>query len=165
MDALESLQKRVSSNDPDALMKAIDETIDLMGALVRVLIKRLEVGDHPLLVSERLWKCGTIACLPLRELVDSTKNEEVKLEAALVLLWLKDQHGVAHLVDNVNAQYVHFRGVTRLMQAGIDVTDKIIQRLRSCAVTDKDTISGLLGILEDFKRPLPADLISRFSQL
>ncbi len=160
----ESIQEGLQSDNPDALMKATDDAVSSVDSTVRILIKRFETSELRHLIAERLWKCGSIICPPLRELVENTNDNDVKFQACLLLLFMKDNFGVAHLATaiNDNSNY-HIGGATRLMQAGIDVTDKIIQRLRSCALIDKDTISGLLGVLEDFKKPLPADLIKKFS--
>lgn len=77
---------------------ALNELIDQVMDEVRVAVSALNVNEGRLFVSEALFRLGTIAIDPLKELYQGTDDLDVRFHVALLLLSLGDDTYVGDLI-------------------------------------------------------------------
>ena len=101
----------------------------------------------------------------LEQLIDRSKNSEVKILAALVLLQQNSKAGISVLLNAIEGDLEYAAlAAQHLATAGIkDAIEPICERLRNSKLEEIDLIVSLLDSLKKLDAQLPQDLLQRFN--
>lgn len=162
---LNSLIENLDSQQIEQQIPAIEETAKIIETLAQKAVAALENSPNRFLVAERLNRFGSIITPHLEQLLEKSKNSEVKILAALVLLQQNSKAGISVLLNAIesNREYAGL-AAQHLATAGIkDAIESICDRLRNSNLKEIDLIVSLLDSLKKLDTGLPQDLLKRFS--
>ena len=162
---LNSLIENLDSQQIEQQIPAIEETANIIETLAQKAVAALENSSNRFLVAERLNRFGSIVTPHLEQLLDRSKNSEVKILAALVLLQQNSKVGISVLLSAIRSDR-DYAGLAaqHLATARIKAAIKpICDRLRNSNLEEIDLIVSLLDSLNKLDAELPQDLLKRFS--
>ncbi len=162
---LNSLIENLDSQQIEKQIPAIEETAKIIETLAQKAVAALENSPNRFLVAERLNRFGSIITPHLEQLLEKSKNSEVKILAALVLLQQNSKVGIPILLNAIGCDR-EYAGLSaqHLATAGIkDAIKPTCDRLRNSNLKEIDLIVSLLDSLKKLDTKLPQDLLKRFS--
>lgn len=163
---LNSLIENLDSQQVEQQIPAIEETAKIIETLAQKAVAALENSPNRFLVAERLNRFGSIIIPYLEQLIDRSKNSEVKILAALILLQQNSKAGIFVLLNALESD-LEYAGLAaqHLATAGIkDTIEPICDRLRNTDFEEIDLIVSLLDSLCKLNAELPQDLFKRFNR-
>ena len=160
------LRSNLLSEDLERRIPALDQACELVQEIVKIGVQMLEKGPARFLVAERLHGLGRTIIEPLQSLLIRSKESEVQILAALVLLQLGSEVGIPVLLQALDTDREYVLLIARHLAANkVDESiDKIVFRLRSAQDSEIDLIVGLLSALRTLEAKVPEDLLRRFEQ-
>lgn len=163
---LARLRSNLLSDDLEVKITAVDQACQLVQEIISAVMQMFEEGPERFLIAERLPRLGPTIIEPLETMVIESKESEVQVLAALVLLQLGSKTGVGKLLEAVEVGNTYELLIVRLLAANKvnELIDKIIDRLRKTETSKIDLIVGFLSALLTLKAKVPADLMQRFAQ-
>ena len=170
---LQSVVENLESDRIELQGLAIEEAIEIANVLVVKAVDALRRGPDRFPIAERISRFGSIALPHVKTLFRESKDSEVKLLCALILLGLESKEGVPYLLDAVltREDYGFFTPLY-LARANVEeVIEPILIRLRSVDFQNLDpndyrsitAIGLLLGSLEELETDIPPDLYEQLS--
>lgn len=103
----DDLFKRLTNDDPESVGRAMDEISKMRSDSIDLVLAAWQRSSHRYLIAERLPIFGSDIVPRLRDIVDNSKIEEIKILAALVLAQLNSLDDYALLENEIekNGQY------------------------------------------------------------
>lgn len=162
---LNSLIEDLDSQQIEQQISAIEETVNIIETLAKRAVAALENSPNRFLVAERLNRFGSIIVPHLEQLLDKSKNSEVKILASLVLLQQNSQAGISILLNAIESDREYaVLAAQNLATAEIkDAIEPICDRLRNSNLAEIDLIVSLLDSLNKLNAKLPQDLYQSLS--
>ncbi len=128
--------------------------------LITQAIQALAKAPDPYFIAERLPALGSIIIPPLEKLIETTERIDSKTLAALVLLQLGSDKGVAwlkHIID-IGGHYSSLAANSLATKGFQEVGDNILNYLRKCDLQEGDKLIAMITALEKLDIPLPEDI-------
>ncbi|GEM_PF-2143432 len=161
---LDNLQSRLRSDDPETLLAALDESIEVFGRISQPAVQAIKHPQVGPFVAERVYSLIARVLEDVENFMESAAGLEEKAYAAALLLFFGSKSGVASLLEAVeqNRPYSAW-AAHKLANAGIvEAKDSIVLRLRCTDVHKAEEIESLLAALKKLNGALPQDLENRF---
>lgn len=162
---LENLLAGLKSDDPEILLAALDESVDLVSSISQAAVPGISNSLMGPFVAERIYLLAAAVMNDVEQFMNSSTSPSEKTHAAVVLLLLGSQAGVPHLLKVLEQEGTDsFFAANKLAQAGIvEAADGIITILRDHNFEDPLMTITMIENLEKLKVPLPNDLKNKFS--
>jgi hypothetical protein len=164
---LEPTLARLESDSLSEQAAALDEATFILIEFGKRVVNQFVHTNDRFIIWERLFRFGMFVIEPLKEVLLSTDDLELRGMSAMVLLKLGDKTGVPFLLEIIaTGDMLLCQAAYRLAEAQItEAGDRMIERLRLLKFTEKyqkDYIQCLLIALQRLGKTLPPDLVERF---